>query len=140
MGETYIQFVMDPQIIVLDGNQFHDLASFYDEVERTMTKDLGWDFGRNLDAFNDLLRGGFGVYDYEEPVRLLWRRSDKSRADLGWEETVKYLQAQPATRHPANIVLVQKSLEGAQRQEGQTLFEMIVAIIQGHGHVELVLE
>jgi RNAse (barnase) inhibitor barstar len=132
--------VTHSQTIVLDGNHFHDLSSFYDEAERAMTKDLDWDFGRNLDAFNDVLRGGFGVYDYEEPVRLLWRHSDKSRADLGWEETVKYLQAQPATCHPANIVLVQKSLEGAQRQEGQTLFERIVAIIQGHGHVELVLE
>ena len=129
-----------PQTIVLDGNQFHDLSSFYDEVERTMTKDLGWDFGRNLNAFNDVLRGGFGVYDYEEPVRLLRRHADKSRADLVWEETVKYLQERLATCHPANIVLVQKSLEGAQRQEGQTLFGQILAIIQGHGHVELVLE
>jgi RNAse (barnase) inhibitor barstar len=85
--------------IVLDGNQFHDLPSFYDEVERTMTKDLGWDFGRNLDAFNDVLRGGFGVYDYEEPVRLIWRHSYKSRADLGWEESEKYLQSQLATCH-----------------------------------------
>ena len=71
---------------------------------------------------NDVLRGGFGVYGYEEPILLIWRHSEKSRTDLGWDETVGH------------------SLEMAKKQDGQTLFERIVGIIQEHAHVELRLE
>jgi RNAse (barnase) inhibitor barstar len=113
---------MERQTILLDGNRFSTLSSFYEEVERVLTKNLEWSIGRNLDAFNDVLRGGFGVYGYEEPILLVWRHSEKSRTDLGWDETVS------------------RSLEMAGRQEGQTLFERIVGIIQEHAHVELRLE
>jgi len=51
---------MSRKTIVFDANRFSDLASFYQEVENTCTKDLGWSIGRNLNAFNDVLRGGFG--------------------------------------------------------------------------------
>jgi RNAse (barnase) inhibitor barstar len=82
---------MNRKTILLDANRFSTLASFYQEVENACTKDLGWSIGRNLDAFNDVLWGGFGVHDYEEPVQLIWLHSDKSRRDLGWAETVNYL-------------------------------------------------
>ena len=131
---------MERQTILLDGNRFSTLSSFYEEVERVLTKNLEWSIGRNLDAFNDVLRGGFGVYGYEEPVLLVWRQSKKSRTDLGWDETVRYEQAKLKTCHPSNIESVGRSLEMAGRQEGQTLFERIVDIIQEYPHVELRLE
>lgn len=59
------------KIVKIDGNNFSTLKGFYDEVERKLTKNLDWNIGRNLDAFNDVLRGGFGVYEYEEPFKLL---------------------------------------------------------------------
>ena len=52
-----------------------------------LTKDLDWKTGHNLNAFNDLLRGGFGVYEYEEPVKLVWTNFSKSRKVLGQELT-----------------------------------------------------
>jgi RNAse (barnase) inhibitor barstar len=125
--------------IVLDGREIFDLSSFYDEIESKLTRDLGWDMGRNLDAFNDVLRGGFGVYEYDEPVRLVWEYSEESRADLGWKETVEYLQFQLGNCHPDNVPLVKEDLEKADRKEGVTLFDIIVDIIREHGHVELVL-
>ena len=103
---------MSRKTIVFDANRFSDLASFYQEVENTCTKDLGWSIGRNLNAFNDVLRGGFRVHDYEEPIQLIWLNSDKSRKDLGW----------------------------AEGRIGQTLFELIVDIIREHGHIELCLQ
>ena len=93
---------MHRTMIVFDANRSSTQASFYQEVENTCTKDLGWSIGRNLDAFNDLLRGGFGVYDYEESIQLIWSHSDKSRKDLGWAETVNYLTAKLITCHPSN--------------------------------------
>ncbi len=41
--------------------------------------------GHNLDAFNDLLRGGFGIYQYEEPITRIWMNFSKSRINLGQE-------------------------------------------------------
>jgi RNAse (barnase) inhibitor barstar len=48
-----------------------------------LTKDLNWDTGHNLNALNDLLRGGFGVHDYEEPIKLIWKESSASKIALG---------------------------------------------------------
>jgi len=71
------------QIIILDGNNFSDEEGFYNEVDKILTKNLNWKTGHNLDAFNDLLRGGFGVYEHEEPVSLKWVNFEKSKKDLG---------------------------------------------------------
>ncbi|RPE13433.1 Barstar (barnase inhibitor) [Chitinophaga lutea] len=73
---------MNKRIITLDGNNFSDLAGFYDEVENVLTKDLTWTTGRNFNAFNDLLRGGFGVHEPGEQIMLVWKNSAKSKADL----------------------------------------------------------
>jgi RNAse (barnase) inhibitor barstar len=131
---------MATRTIMLDGREIFNLSSFYDEVESKLTKDLGWDMGRNLDAFNDVLRGGFGVFDYDEPVRLVWKHSEESQADLGWEETVEYLQSKLGACHPSNVPLVKEDLEKAERKQGETLFDLIVGIIREHGHIELMLE
>ena len=96
--------------------------------------------GRNLDAFNDVLRGGFGVHDYEEPIRLIWENSDNSRQKLGWDETIKYVGATLKTCHPTNVQFVKNDLELAKQQKGQTLFDLIVDIIRSHKHVSLDLK
>ena len=43
----------------IDGTRFDTLEGFYDEVSRQLIPRSDW--GRNLDAFNDILRGGFGT-------------------------------------------------------------------------------
>ena len=57
--------------IIINGNNFSDLEGFYSEIDRILTKDLDWKTGHNLNAFNDLLRGGFGVHQYEEDRRYV---------------------------------------------------------------------
>lgn len=74
---------MDKQTIIINGDNFSDLESFYDEIDRVLTKDLDWETGHNLNAFNDLLRGGFGVYEYEEPVKIIWTKFSESKRRLG---------------------------------------------------------
>ncbi len=76
---------MNKQTITINGDNFSDLETFYDEIDRVLTKDLDWQTGHNLDAFNDLLRGGFGVYEYEEPVKLVWTNFSHSTKTLGKE-------------------------------------------------------
>ncbi|MEO6253125.1 MAG: barstar family protein [Ferruginibacter sp.] len=74
---------MNKQAITINGNNFSDLETFYDEIDKVLTKDLDWRTGHNLNAFNDLLRGGFGVYEYEEPVKLVWINFTNSTKILG---------------------------------------------------------
>jgi RNAse (barnase) inhibitor barstar len=76
---------MNKQTIIINGDNFSDLESFYDEIDRVLTKDLDWQTGHNLNAFNDLLRGGFGVYEYEEPVKIVWTKFSESKKRLGDE-------------------------------------------------------
>lgn len=68
-----------------------------------------------------MLRGGFGVHEYEEPIVLIWRDAEKSRADLGYSKMVRHS-------------------EGSTQSTGDTLFDMIVGIIRDHEHIKLVLE
>lgn len=68
--------------IFIDGNNFSTLEGFYSEIDNILTKGLDWTTGHNLNAFNDILRGGFGVHEYEEPIKLIWQHSDKSKMDL----------------------------------------------------------
>lgn len=74
---------MNRQTIIINGNNFSDLESFYDEIDRVLTKDLDWQTGHNLDSFNDLLYGGFGVYEYAASVKIVWTKFSKSRRKLG---------------------------------------------------------
>lgn len=67
--------------IVIDGDAFSDLTGFYDEIERKFMK-VDWKMGRNLNAFNDVMRGGFIVTEYEDPLKVVWNNSTKSKNDL----------------------------------------------------------
>jgi len=75
--------MMENKVLIINGNNFSDLESFYVEIDRVFTKDLNFKTGHNLDAFNDILRGGFGVYDYEERIKFVWINFQKSELDLG---------------------------------------------------------
>jgi RNAse (barnase) inhibitor barstar len=129
---------------VIDGEKFSVLEEFYEEIERVLIPGAAW--GRNLDAFNDILRGGFGTP--EGGFVLRWRQSDLSRKRLGYVETVRQLQARLNRCHPTNRAGVADSLERARSGTGPTVFDWLVEIIRVHGSggqeaedgVELLLE
>ena len=115
--------------IIIDGNRFNNLTGFYDEVERVLTKDLNWKIGRNLDAFNDVLRGGFGVHEYGESLEITWINFKKSKRDFGYPATVKHYEQMLERCHPANIPYVTEKLEAAKGCTGPTLMDIITEII-----------
>lgn len=49
----------EKQIYEIDGKDFTSLDGFYDAISSQVIPGVAW--GRNLDAFNDILRGGFGT-------------------------------------------------------------------------------
>ena len=116
-------------VLELDGARIHDLAGFYDEVERVLIPGAAW--GRNLDAFNDILRGGFGTPDAGFVLR--WRDAGAARRALGYPATVRYLQDKLHRCHPSNRADVEADLAAASRGEGPTLFDVVIEIIRAHG-------
>ena len=77
---------------ILDGNNFSDMEGFYREIDKLLTKNLQWKTGHNLNAFNDLLCGGFNVHEYNEPITIRWINYGKSKKDLGDEMVLILLE------------------------------------------------
>jgi RNAse (barnase) inhibitor barstar len=127
----------------IDGKRFSTLEEFFEEISEVLIPDVFW--GHNLDAFNDILRGGFGTP--EQGFRLVWKNSDLSRERLGYSETVRQLKLRLARCHQLNRESVAETLESALKNEGATVFDWLVEIIKVHGsggdeeedNVELVL-
>jgi hypothetical protein len=76
------------------------------EIDKGLTRNPDWKTGHNLDAFNNLLSGGFGVHEYHEPIVLIWQNSDKSNVDL------------------------------REHKGGETIYEILTNIIREHEHID----
>lgn len=126
---------MEIKTIIIDGNKFNDLESFYTHIDVILTKDLKWDPGHNLDAFNDLLRGGFGIYEYKEAVNLIWLNSEKSKVDLGYNATIKWLEERVIFHNESSDGHFAKKLKNAKINKGQTLYDIMIEIINEHDHI-----
>ena len=128
----------------IDGENFHTLDEFYGEISRVLVPGAEW--GRNLDAFNDLLRGGWGTP--KQGFVLRWKNSETSRKRLGHVETAHQLEKRLKHCHPANRSDVEKELKLARAGRGATAFDWIVDVIRAHGtggdeaddQIELVLQ
>jgi len=129
---------------ILDGAKVTSLESFYEQVSISLIP--GTDWGRNLDSFNDILRGGFGTP--ERGFILRWTHSDVSREHLGYPETVRQLERQLERCHSTNRATLRVKLGEARQGKGATVFDWLVEIIRDHDaggeqaedNVRLVLE
>jgi len=115
-------------IYEIDGNRFSTLEGFYEEVSRVLIPGAEW--GHNLDAFNDILRGGFGTP--EGGFTLKWRQSKLSQERLGYPETVRQLEMRLQQCHPTNREFVAADLDSARRNKGPTVFDWLIDIIKIH--------
>ena len=116
-------------IIEIDGARFNTLDSFWDEISTRLIPGAKW--GRNFDAFNDILRGGFGTP--AGGFRLRWANFQRSRDALGYTETIHWLENKIQRCHPDNVELVKQDIEAARRGQGPTVADIIVDIIRIHG-------
>lgn len=112
---------------VIDGSRIGNLDDFWDVVGREMGVD-GY-FGRNLDAFADCLRGGYGTPEDGDYV-IEWRDHEVSRHNLGYPETVRRLELRLTRCHPANREHVGAELAAAREGKGPTVFDWLVRIIE----------
>ena len=130
---------MQKQMITINGNNFSDLNGFYDEIERVLTKNLGWRIGRNLDAFEDILYGtGYGAFEVTDSIKLVWENFSKSQVDLGLEETRKYYESiiSNIDMEPENRSYFKEKFKELNLKKGKTLCEIIVEIISERKNIE----
>ncbi|MFJ9453979.1 barstar family protein [Kitasatospora sp. NPDC101447] len=112
---------------VIDGSRIGSLEDFWDVVGQEIGVD-GY-FGRNLDAFADCLRGGFGTPEDGDWL-IEWRDHEASRRRLGYPETVRQLELRLGRCHPTNREWVGTELAAARAGEGPTVFDWLVRIIE----------
>jgi RNAse (barnase) inhibitor barstar len=127
---------MSRTVCTLDDTRFDTLEGFYEEVSQRLTP--GMAYARNLDALDDILWGGFGTPD--DGFILVWKNSDRSRAVLGYDETIGQLQKRLERCHPLSRRHVERELGAAKRRVGPTVFDWLVEIFHDHENIELRLE
>ncbi len=125
-------------MIVIHGGHFSSLEGFYEEVSNVLMKNTDWKIG-TLDGFDDILYGGFGVFENNEPIKIVWKESQKSGEDLGIKATREFYGNKIRQGKPFNTKLLQQKLDDLMEGKGQTLFEILVEIIQSHANIQLVL-
>jgi len=129
MNDQPLQMYQALRTYRIDGNRFSTLEGFYDEVSSVLIPEMFW--GRNLDAFNDVLRGGFGTPD--EGFILIWKNSEASAFRLGYPGTVRQLELRLQTCHATARRSVKAELRNAHKSNGPTAFDWIIEIIRVHG-------
>jgi hypothetical protein len=118
----------DLPVVVLQGAAFDDFAGFVKEFSRHLDE---FEWRGSLDALNDILRGGCGTPD--GGFELQWLNSAHSRLALGWPATVRWLEETLTRCHHTNVPHLKLQLDAARREEGTTLFDWIIEIINVHG-------
>jgi hypothetical protein len=113
----------------LDGVRVRDLKSFADLFSAVVLGEHAW--SGNLDAFNDILRGGFGTP--AKGFTLRFRNCRHLREALGHAETARWFEERASACHPSNRDEMRRRAREAHAGIGDTLFEMLVQIIRSHG-------
>ncbi|NDW08928.1 barstar family protein [Dysgonomonas sp. 520] len=124
--------------IIINGNNIHDIPSFYEEINRVFMADEDWKIGQSLDALNDMFYGGYGEINGDEEVHLVWTNFEQNRKDLGYELTKSYYQRKLEQPSIFNVDFVKKKLTELENGTGQTYFEIILEIIGEHKNVKLI--
>lgn len=119
------------KMTVINGSHFSDLEGFYEEVCLLFMKDENWKVG-TLDGFDDIL---YGV-----DSDITWIDSQKSKEDLGFDLTKEFYENKIRIGKPFNMELIQNKLTDLVAGKGQTLFEILVEIIESHQNIRLILD
>ncbi|MGG6893712.1 hypothetical protein [Rhizobium sp. BR 315] len=113
----------------IDGKKIQNLDDFFGEISRQLFPDI-IDWKYHFDGLDDMLGGGFGTP--EEGCVLLWDHHQTSRFLLGYEETIRTLEARRERCHPTARRQIDKQIRTARRREGPTIFDNIVEIFERH--------
>ena len=123
--------------ILINGENIFDIETFYQEINRVFMHNETWEIGESLDAFNDLLYGGFGEIKGKESLELIWKNFEENRKSLGLEVTLNFYKAKLKSPEIFNSKFIQEKIEDLHSGNGQTYFEIILEIIAEHPNIQL---
>ena len=90
IGSIVVDQILNPILdidgekwILIDGRDIYTIDDFFREMFVKLTDGTDPVLGQNLNAFNDLLWGGFGFHGYGEPLNIVWIFADISKERLG---------------------------------------------------------
>ena len=129
---------MEKPIYTIDGAHFANFEEFVAEINNTLLVGSYWRGG--LDAFDDMLWGGYGTPDEDVDFKVIWKNFQKSKISLGYEATAKWLNSIVDRAHPTNVPSIRVRIDQANNKSGMQLWMMIVDILTGHKNIELILE
>jgi RNAse (barnase) inhibitor barstar len=113
--------------IIIDGNKINNLEDFYKEIEQFLEQgNCPW--GRNLDSLDEIVSSAFNYTNDKtlDVEKITWLNSERSRNILGVEETIKWW------KEKENSDVSSEEIQKLQNGQGETLFEKITSILQGH--------
>lgn len=119
------------KMTVINGGHFSNLEGFYEEISQLFMKDEDWKVG-TLDGFDDIL---YGV-----ETDIVWKDSQKSKEDLGFDLTKEFYENKIRQGKPFNVQLIQQKLDELIAGKGQTLFEILIEIIESHKNITSILD
>lgn len=126
--------------IEIEGNTINDITSFYKEINRAFMLGESWLIGQSLDAFNDLLFGGYGALQGAQSVKLVWRHMDHCRKALGYQTTRDYYLEKLKPGSPYNKKLFTEKLVALDNGSDETYFDSIMSIIAQHPRINVICE
>ncbi|RYF64628.1 MAG: ribonuclease inhibitor [Cytophagaceae bacterium] len=124
--------------IEIEGSSINDIASFYEEINRVFMAGESWRIGQSLDAFNDLLYGGYGALQGAQSVELLWHNMDHSRKALGYQTTRAYYLDKLRPGSPYSNNLFEEKLSPLENGRGATYFDTIMSILADHPTIRVI--
>lgn len=126
--------------IIIDGNQIHDIKSLYEEINLKFMQGEDWQLGESLDAFDDLLYGGFGAIKGDEPINLVWKNFENNREVLGFDLTLNFYENKLKQPQIFNKKIIEEKIQKLKNTGRDTYFDIILEIIASHSNITLIPE
>lgn len=124
--------------IIIEGKNITNIETFYDEVNRVFMLNENWKIAQSLDAFNDLLYGGFGEINGKENIRLIWKNIEENQKSLGVQTTLEFYQNKLKSPEIFNQNFVINKINELENGLGLTFFEIVLEIIADHPNIILI--
>lgn len=125
-------------VLHIDGASINDIASLYAEINRVFMASENWQLGASLDALDDLLWGGYGVLAGHSAATVVWHDIAHSRSVLGRDATHAWLRSKLDQPGTFNVAAINEQIAALEHGHGQTYFEIVMEIFDGHPQITLV--
>lgn len=116
------------QTIFIDSDKFENLEQFLKYMSAVLLDSSYNHSIKSLDAFADVLEGGFGIFQENEDIKVKWKGVKKSKKDLGAEETLNYFNSILNDCHPTAKAEIKEQIIFTQTDDRYNLFYFILDI------------